>query len=722
MPAKNSGESRETGHETGKEMPPMALVINHNLMALNTARNLSNHYGAMSTSTQRLSSGLRINSSADDAAGLAVRELMRSDIATMNQGIRNANDAISMIQTADGALQVIDEKLIRMKELAEQAATGTYTDDQRSIINSEYQSMALEIERISNATDFNGIYLLNGNLSGSFNGSGINSTGKAKIHFGTGNDSAEDYYYVSIDSTKLTSLFSNANLVGDVTANAINLYDGNSESTQVNSYTNGNQLYASITSLANGNMLATWQSENQNKSGWSVYGQILDSNGDKVGGEFQVNTYNLSDQTEPKTTTLENGNALVTWASQGQDGSGLGVYGQIIDQNGSKIGSEFKLNSTTLHDQQTSISNDGNPLVSLDNNKFAAVWSSDQQGGSGSNITLRLFNNDGTASTNEIVVSDYANASNIIPSATKLTNGHILVTFSSGGGGLDPSDYGIYGQEFDENGNKIGNNFLVNTYTTDTQNWSTVQSLSDGKYVAAWSSYKQEDSSTWGVYAKIYNQDGSVYKDEFKVNTFSSNDQHMPAIADLGNGAFVVTYNSRGFDGRSGWTTAAQAIDYSGKFLGKEFMVNTETNGDQSNPSITVLNNGNFAIAYNNDNSSGDSSGYGISMRVFNPFLDIRTQNRAQEQLDQISSAMVKKDKIRANLGATQNRLENTISNLQIQAENLQAAESQISDTDVAQEMTTFVREQILTQAAVAMLSQANSMPKMALQLIEGGS
>ena len=81
---------------------------------------------------------------------------------------------------------------------------------------------------------------------------------------------------------------------------------------------------------------------------------------------------------------------------------------------------------------------------------------------------------------------------------------------------------------------------------------------------------------------------------------------------------------------------------------------------------------------------------------------------------------MVKKDKIRANLGAMQNRLENTISNLQIQAENLQAAESQISDTDVAQEMTSFVKEQILSQASIAMLAQANSLPKMALQIITG--
>ncbi len=180
----------------------MSLVINHNLMAMNAARNLNSSYSKLSTSTQRLSSGLRINSSADDAAGLAVRELMRSDIASLHQGVRNANDAISLIQTADGALQVIDEKLIRMKELAEQAATGTYTSDQRLIIDSEYQAMASEITRIANATDFNGIYLLNGNLSGdTHNGAGADSTGKLKVHFGTGNLSAEDYYYVQIGTS-----------------------------------------------------------------------------------------------------------------------------------------------------------------------------------------------------------------------------------------------------------------------------------------------------------------------------------------------------------------------------------------------------------------------------------------------------------------------------------------------------------------------------------------
>ncbi len=180
----------------------MSMVINHNLMALNVARNLDNAYGELSTSTRRLSSGLRITQAADDAAGLAIRELMRSDITTSYQGIRNANDAISLIQTADGALSIIDEKLIRMKELAEQAATGTYTSNQRLIIDSEYQAMASEITRIANGTDFNGIHLLNGNLSSAeHDGSQLNPTGKLKIHFGVGNDCSEDYYYIRIGTS-----------------------------------------------------------------------------------------------------------------------------------------------------------------------------------------------------------------------------------------------------------------------------------------------------------------------------------------------------------------------------------------------------------------------------------------------------------------------------------------------------------------------------------------
>ncbi len=230
----------------------MSLIINHNLMAMSAARNLSSAYGNLSTSVNRLSSGLRITTAADDAAGLAIRELMRADIASLNQGVRNANDAISMIQTADGALQVIDEKLIRMKELAEQAATGTYTSDQRLIIDSEYQQMASEITRIANATDFNGIYLLNGNLSGGANvsdwagahkGTGLQSTGPLKVHFGTANDSAEDYYYIAIGNSTASAL--------GVGNSASTTSDGYSISTQANAQQALDALNKAITSKDN---------------------------------------------------------------------------------------------------------------------------------------------------------------------------------------------------------------------------------------------------------------------------------------------------------------------------------------------------------------------------------------------------------------------------------------------------------------------------------------
>jgi Flagellin and related hook-associated proteins len=187
----------------------MSLVINHNLMSMNASRNLNASYNELSTSTERLSSGLRVNTAADDAAGLAIRELMRADIQSMNQGVRNANDGISLIQTADGALGVIDEKLIRLKELAMQASTGTYSSDQRLMIDSEYQAMCSEITRIASATDFNGIHLLNGHLSGnasSHNGNGIESTGALKIHFGSGNDCAEDYYYINVGCVTASAL------------------------------------------------------------------------------------------------------------------------------------------------------------------------------------------------------------------------------------------------------------------------------------------------------------------------------------------------------------------------------------------------------------------------------------------------------------------------------------------------------------------------------------
>jgi flagellin len=136
------------------------LAIKNNLMSVNAARHLGNSYDALSKSVERLSSGLRINSAKDDAAGLAVRELMRADIAVIRQGARNAQDGISMLQTMEGAMATIDDILVRMQSLAEQASTGSYSSAQRTIMHNEFDEMRQEIDRVAGATKFNGIKLL----------------------------------------------------------------------------------------------------------------------------------------------------------------------------------------------------------------------------------------------------------------------------------------------------------------------------------------------------------------------------------------------------------------------------------------------------------------------------------------------------------------------------------------------------------------------------------
>ncbi|WP_263768677.1 flagellin [Propionivibrio soli] len=134
----------------------MAQVINTNVMSLNAQRNLNKSQSALSTSIQRLSSGLRVNSSIDDAAGLAVATKMTAQIKGMTVASRNASDGISYAQTADTALATVADQLQRMRELATQSLNGTLSDTERSQINQEYSALQAEASRIQGAAKLNG--------------------------------------------------------------------------------------------------------------------------------------------------------------------------------------------------------------------------------------------------------------------------------------------------------------------------------------------------------------------------------------------------------------------------------------------------------------------------------------------------------------------------------------------------------------------------------------
>ena len=141
----------------------MGIRINTNVSSLNTQRHLAKSSSAFAKSMEKLSSGLRINRAGDDAAGLAISEGLKSDIRALDQASRNAADGISLVQTAEGAMDEVSSILLRMKELGEQSLNGTLSNTDRGYLNSEYTALKNEITRISDGTEFNGVSLLDGN-------------------------------------------------------------------------------------------------------------------------------------------------------------------------------------------------------------------------------------------------------------------------------------------------------------------------------------------------------------------------------------------------------------------------------------------------------------------------------------------------------------------------------------------------------------------------------
>src|SRR3954463_10620991 len=143
----------------------MPLTINTNVASLNAQRNLNASQGALATSLQRLSSGLRINSAKDDAAGLAISSRFTAQIKGLNQAARNANDGISLSQTAEGAMGEISNNLQRIRELAVQSRNATNSATDRAALNSEAQQLKSEVDRVASQTSFNGVKLLDGSFA-----------------------------------------------------------------------------------------------------------------------------------------------------------------------------------------------------------------------------------------------------------------------------------------------------------------------------------------------------------------------------------------------------------------------------------------------------------------------------------------------------------------------------------------------------------------------------
>jgi flagellin len=191
----------------------MALTVNTNLFALNAQRNVNKVQSTLGTSVERLSSGLRVNSAKDDAAGLAISMKLTAQVRSLNQAIRNAQDGISVVQTAEGGMNEIHNILTRMRELAQQASTGTLATSDRTALNNEFADLKSEITRISDTTEFNGLSLLDGTLSA--NGVslqvGINNTANDRITVSGGTFNDIDASSIGLTTTNVSSIDTAAN-------------------------------------------------------------------------------------------------------------------------------------------------------------------------------------------------------------------------------------------------------------------------------------------------------------------------------------------------------------------------------------------------------------------------------------------------------------------------------------------------------------------------------
>ena len=260
----------------------MALTINTNIASLNAQRNLNTSQSALKTSLQRLSSGLRINSAKDDAAGLAIAEKMSSQSRGMTVAMRNANDGISVAQTAEAGLSTVSTHLQRMRELATQAASGQYDDANRGALDKEFTALASEVARAMDATNFNGTKLLNGSYSS------VNF----QIGATTGSESKIAITISSVDVSSLTSISD----VAAATA-AMSALD-----TAINTVSNSRADLGALQSRFE-TSIAALQVTSENMS--ASRGRILDA-------DFAAETANLS-----RTQILQQaGTAMVAQANQ----------------------------------------------------------------------------------------------------------------------------------------------------------------------------------------------------------------------------------------------------------------------------------------------------------------------------------------------------------------------------------------------------------------------
>lgn len=572
----------------------MALVINSNIASINAQRQLMNSGNSLDRATERLSSGNRINSAKDDAAGLAIGNRMTSQVRGLDQAIRNANDGVSLIQTAEGALQESTNILQRMRELSVQSANGIYNNADRDTLNAEAQQLKAELDRIADTTSFNGRTLLDGTL------------GKTDLQIGS---QANQTLSVNIGKFDTGSLGgSSGDLVGSSTTLA-----------ELQALTAGdleiNDKQATVLTATNA-------------------GTINDAL-KTLNGDFNAVGVNVSAVSELKVGAAGSGQlvagtdvlTITVTDGDGQD--------QAIKVTGTNNMEQVvsKINEAAGGIVQASLSDEGKLLLTAKNSEAIVL--------SGTGAAIANVGATGTTTADFSLVLDKAP------------------------------------------GNTTG--IKVETGTA-------------ADLITAGFDATQTDGSIQGA---------TVAAQALNAGDLVINDVAIGAIA---AGADVPGQAANVVEAINKKSSETGVVAYIG---GTNAISLKSTNGDE----ISVKY-GENATAANVTSAVGllernATEGAGSVASV-----DISTQAGAQKAISIIDKAIDQVSSTRAELGAVNNRLDFTVSNLANISEKTSAARSRINDADFAAETANLSRSQVLQQAATAMLAQSNARPQQVLSLL----
>ena len=699
----------------------MGLTVQHNMTAMNANRNLGVSNSNLAKSTEKLSSGYKINRAGDNAAGLAISEKMRGQIRGLDQASSNAEDGISMIQTAEGALTETHSILQRMRELSVQAASDTNTDDDRTQIQNEIDQLTQEVDRIATTTEFNTKKLLDGSRQGSV-------TEKA------GKTSVDSTFANSNVSASITTDGSAKAAFTDVIRVEITKDFTEGQSTKSSSKLSDSMI-DKINSLVTGNTAVTLDPVLQETTGVSITGGGATTNSTEENIKAAITA--TKTQLNALEKTASTSSAAVSSNEDTVDKMVDNIM-KLAEASKSDTGETILKSGVTKDDLKAAINKYVDALVS--DGVAAGAGSSNDITAAKTELT-NLFNSGTSAKAKAGVAAAelapaYTTATGTAQAAANFTavtaNDDLSDVVTDVTGKLDTYVKGIAGVKITDAVNKAKVeqvNDVLDTLT-DTELTTAIvdykKAVSDQTAGAAGATDERKAElqakvdSTKATLDKL-NTDKSVLSitDLFGNGEDPSSFKISDAV-DKNNELTITMKNKEGEDttitiknadklkaGDVITVTSEEMVESKQAATGKEaFRLQVGANaGQEVALGINSMKAKDLNIVQTKDGVEGKA-------------LDVTSQASASLAVNAYDMAIQKVSTERAKMGATQNRLEHTISNLDTSSENLQSAESSLRDTDMAEEMTKYSKNNILMQAGQSMLAQANQSNQGVLNLL----